>query len=397
MAVFKVVPDIWSVGAVDWDVRSFHGPSYSTYRGTTYNAYAIVDDKTALVDTVHRPFAQELIQNLKQVEGLANIDYVIVNHIEPDHSGSLPEIMKLYPQATIVCTAKAQEGLRRYYDGDSWNWQIVKTGDSLELGHHTLQFIETPMMHWPDNMVTYIPQKQILLSNDAFGQHFAWSHPFDDQNSLEEIMVEATKYYANILTPFSKIVAKKLSEILAMNLDIKIIAPGHGIIWRSHPEKIIEAYRRWANAEADPKALIVYDTMWGSTEKMARAILEGIARAGVPAILYKASASDSNDIMAQLLESKAIVVGSSTINNDMLVPVAAFLDEVKGLKPLNKLGAAFGSHGWRGGAVESIEKQLTEGKVQLAMDSLKVQWAPDEDFLEECRDWGFALGAKIKG
>jgi flavorubredoxin len=397
MAVFKVVPDIWSVGAVDWDVRSFHGPSYSTYRGTTYNAYAIVDHKTALVDTVHRPFAQELIQNLKQVEGLANIDYVIVNHIEPDHSGSLPEIMKLYPQATIVCTAKAQEGLRRYYDGDSWNWQIVKTGDSLELGHHTLQFIETPMMHWPDNMVTYIPQKQILLSNDAFGQHFAWSHPFDDQNSLEEIMVEATKYYANILTPFSKIVAKKLSEILAMNLDIKIIAPGHGIIWRSHPEKIIEAYRRWANAEADPKALIVYDTMWGSTEKMARAILEGIARAGVPAILYKASASDSNDIMAQLLESKAIVVGSSTINNDMLVPVAAFLDEVKGLKPLNKLGAAFGSHGWRGGAVESIEKQLTEGKVQLAMDSLKVQWAPDEDFLEECRDWGFALGAKIKG
>lgn len=397
MAVFKVVPDIWSVGAVDWDVRSFHGPSYSTYRGTTYNAYAIVDDKTALVDTVHRPFAQELIQNLKQVEGLANIDYVIVNHIEPDHSGSLPEIMKLYPQATIVCTAKAQEGLRRYYDGDSWNWQIVKTGDSLELGHHTVQFIETPMMHWPDNMVTYIPQKQILLSNDAFGQHFAWSHPFDDQNSLEEIMVEATKYYANILTPFSKIVAKKLSEILAMNLDIKIIAPGHGIIWRSHPEKIIEAYRRWANAEADPKALIVYDTMWGSTEKMARAILEGIARAGVPAILYKASASDSNDIMAQLLESKAIVVGSSTINNDMLVPVAAFLDEVKGLKPLNKLGAAFGSHGWRGGAVESIEKQLTEGKVQLAMDPLKVQWAPDEEFLEECRDWGFALGVKIKG
>lgn len=397
MAVFKVVPDIWSVGAVDWDVRSFHGPSYSTYRGTTYNAYAIVDDKTALVDTVHRPFAQELIQNLKQVEGLANIDYVIVNHIEPDHSGSLPEIMKLYPQATIVCTAKAQEGLRRYYDGDSWNWQIVKTGDSLELGHHTLQFIETPMMHWPDNMVTYIPQKQILLSNDAFGQHFAWSHPFDDQNSLEEIMVEATKYYANILTPFSKIVAKKLSEILAMNLDIKIIAPGHGIIWRSHPEKIIEAYRRWANAEADPKALIVYDTMWGSTEKMARAILEGIARAGVPAILYKASASDSNDIMAQLLESKAIVVGSSTINNDMLVPVAAFLDEVKGLKPLNKLGAAFGSHGWRGGAVDSIEKQLIAGKVQLAMDPLKVQWAPDEEFLEECRDWGFALGVKIKG
>lgn len=397
MAIYRVVPDIWSVGAVDWDIRSFHGPSYSTHRGTTYNAYIIKDDKTALVDTVHLPFAAELIANLKQIDGLTAIDYVIVNHIEPDHSGALPEIMNIYPQATVVCTAKAREGLVRYFDTDGWTWKIVKTGDSLELGHHTLRFIETPMMHWPDNMITYIPQKQLLLSNDAFGQHLAWSHPFDDQNPMEDIMAEAQKYYANILTPFSKIVANKLKDILAMNLDIKIIAPSHGIIWRSHPEKILEAYSRWANAEADPKALVVYDTMWGSTEKMTRAILEGIARAGVSAVLFKASASDSNDIMAQLLEAKAIVVGSSTINNDMLVPVAAFLEEVKGLKPAGKLGAAFGSYGWRGGAVESIEKQLAEGKVELALDSLKVQWAPDEEFLEKCRDWGFALGTKIKG
>ncbi|HOC06699.1 MAG: FprA family A-type flavoprotein [Bacillota bacterium] len=397
MAIYRVVPDIWSVGAVDWDIRSFHGPSYSTHRGTTYNAYIIKDDKTALVDTVHLPFAAELIANLKQIDGLTAIDYVIVNHIEPDHSGALPEIMNIYPQATVVCTAKAREGLVRYFDTDGWTWKIVKTGDSLELGHHTLRFIETPMMHWPDNMITYIPQKQLLLSNDAFGQHLAWSHPFDDQNPMEDIMAEAQKYYANILTPFSKIVANKLKDILAMNLDIKIIAPSHGIIWRSHPEKILEAYSRWANAEADPKALVVYDTMWGSTEKMTRAILEGIARAGVSAVLFKASASDSNDIMAQLLEAKAIVVGSSTINNDMLVPVAAFLEEVKGLKPAGKLGAAFGSYGWRGGAVESIEKQLAEGKVELALDSLKVQWAPDEEFLGKCRDWGFALGTKIKG
>lgn len=397
MAIYRVVPDIWSVGAVDWDIRSFHGPSYSTHRGTTYNAYIIKDDKTALVDTVHLPFAAELIANLKQIDGLTAIDYVIVNHIEPDHSGALPEIMNIYPQATVVCTAKAREGLVRYFDTDGWTWKIVKTGDSLELGHHTLRFIETPMMHWPDNMITYIPQKQLLLSNDAFGQHLAWSHPFDDQNPMEDIMAEAQKYYANILTPFSKIVANKLKEILAMNLDIKMIAPSHGVIWRSHPGEILEAYSRWANAEADPKALVVYDTMWGSTEKMARAILEGIARAGVTAVLFKASASDSNDIMAQLLEAKAIVVGSSTINNDMLVPVAAFLEEVKGLKPAGKLGAAFGSHGWRGGAVESIEKQLAEGKVELALDSLKVQWAPDEEFLEKCRDWGFALGTKIKG
>lgn len=396
MTVFKVVPDIWSVGAVDWDVRSFHGPSYSTHRGTTYNAYLLVDEKIALVDTVHQGFAPELVNNLRQVAGESKIDYIIVNHIEPDHSGSLPEIMKLYPQATVVCTAKAREGLESYYGGSQWTWKTVKTGDSLELGRHTLNFIETPMMHWPDNMVTYIPQKQILLSNDAFGQHLAWSHPFDDQNSMEVIMAEATKYYANILTPYSKIVAKKLEEIAAMNLDIRIIAPGHGIIWRSHPEKIIDAYSRWANAQADAKVLIVYDTMWGSTEKMARAILEGIALAGVPAVLFKAAVSDRNDILAQLLEAKAIVVGSSTINNDMLVPVAAFLEEMRGLRPAGKLGAAFGSHGWRGGAVESIEKQLTEAKAELVMDSLKLQWAPDADFLEKCRDWGFALAAKIK-
>lgn len=396
MAVFKVVPDVWSVGAVDWDIRSFHGPSYSTHRGTTYNAYVLLDEKIALVDTVHRPFAHELIGNLKQVLGSKKIDYMVVNHIEPDHSGSMPEIMKLYPQATVVCTAKAREGLDSYYGGQ-WNYRTVKTGDSIDLGNHTLSFIETPMLHWPDNMVTYVPQKQILLSNDAFGQHYAWSHPFDDQNDLDAVMVEATKYYANILTPFSKMVAKKLEEIAGLNLDLRIIAPGHGVIWRTHPEKIMAAYSRWAKGEAENKVLIVYDTMWGSTEKMARAILEGIAQGGVAAVLYKAANRDHNDIMAQLLEAKAILVGSPTINNDMLTPVAAFLDEVRGLRPAGKLGAAFGSHGWRGGAVESIERQLIEAKVDLAMDSLKLQWAPDAAFLEKCRDWGFTLAAKLNG
>lgn len=395
MPAIKVIPDIWSVGAVDWDVRSFHGPSYSTYRGTTYNAYLVLDKKIALVDTVQANFSPELIANLQQVLGDRSIDYIIVNHIEPDHSGALPAVLKLHPRATVVCTAKAQAGLESYYGG-GWDARTVKTGDTVQLGSHTLQFIETPMLHWPDNMVTYIPEKQILLSNDAFGQHLAWSHPFDDQNDLTVIMAEATKYYANILTPFNKIVAKKLEEILALNLEIKLIAPGHGIIWRTWPAKIIEAYLSWAKAEARNEALIVYDTMWGSTEKMARAILEGIASGGVPVKLYKASVSDRNDIMAHLLEAKAIVVGSSTINNDMLSPVATFLDEVNGLKPAAKLGAAFGSHGWRGGAVTSIEKRLGESRIELAMGSLTCQWAPTEGFLEECRDWGFALAGKIQ-
>lgn len=396
MSVFPVVPDIWSVGVADWDARSFHGPSFSIHRGTTYNSYLIKDRKIALVDTVYQPFAQELIDNIKQIVDPGKLDFVIVNHIEPDHSGALPEIMGLNPQATIVCTEKARDGLSKYYGGP-WKYQVVKTGDSLELGSHTLQFIETPMMHWPDNMITFVPKKNILLSNDAFGQHLAWSHPFDDQNDYNIIMQEAGKYYANILTPFSRIVAKKLDEVLGLGLDIKIIAPAHGIIWRTHPDKILEAYQRWSSAQDSAKVLIVYDTMWGSTEKMARAILEGIAAEGVPVRLYRASISDHNDIIADLLESRAIIIGSSTINNDMLNPVSALLMELRALKPSGKAGAAFGSHGWRGGAVESIEKYLSDAGIQVKMDSLKNQWAPDPDFLGVCRDWGAQFAQGLKG
>lgn len=395
MAITEIKKDIWSVGVVDWDVRSFHGPSYSTHRGTTYNAYLIKDEKTVLVDTVLSSYAGELLANLRQLDA-GKLDYVIVNHIEPDHSGSLPQVMELNPDAIVVCTAKAKDGLQKYYGGD-WNYQVVKTGDSLELGNHTLQFVETPMMHWPDNMVTYIPQKRLLLSNDAFGQHLAWSHPFDDQNDMQVIMSEATKYYANILSPFNRIVAKKLEEISKLGLELEMIAPGHGVIWRSNPEAILKAYSRWSSAQTDtPKVLIVYDTMWGSTEKMARAILDGVAGQGVPVKLYRASLSDRNDIIAELLESSAIIVGSSTINNDMLNPVSSLLEEMRALKPAGKLGAAFGSHGWRGGAVEGIEKFLAEAGIKQEGESLKLQWAPDEDYLAQCRDWGKQFAAKLQ-
>jgi flavorubredoxin len=348
----------------------------------------------ALVDTVHRAFAQELIDNISQHVNPGSLDYVIVNHIEPDHSGSLPAIMELNPGATVVCTAKAKEGLDMYYRGN-WDYKIVKSGDSVDLGTHTLQFVETPMMHWPDNMVTYVPQKQLLLSNDAFGQHLAWSQPFDDQNDPNIIMTEATKYYANILTPFNKIVARKLDEIGKMGLDIRIIAPGHGVFWRN-PRTILEAYSRWSSAEANPKVLVVYDTMWGSTEVMARAIIEGIVGEGVPAKLYKASVSDRNDIIAELLESRAIIVGSSTINNDMLASVNSLLEEMRALKPAGKIGAAFGSHGWKGGAVDSIQKFLSEAGIEVTTESLKVQWAPTDDTLDQCRRLGTEIAAKVK-
>ena len=263
----------------------------------------IVDDKTALVDTVLGSFAPELLANIEQVCP-GKLDYVIVNHIEPDHSGALPQVMARNPDAIVVCTARAREGLDSYYGGN-WRYHIVKSGDSIELGRHTLQFIETPMLHWPDNMVTYVPQKKLLLSNDAFGQHLAWSHPFDDDNDLDIIMTEAAKYYANILTPFSRIVAKKLDEIANLNIEIEMIAPSHGVIWRRHGGKILSAYSRWAAAEANPRVLVVYDTMWGAP-KMARAVLEGWPRPE-SARLFKASVSDRNDIVAELLEAKGIL------------------------------------------------------------------------------------------
>lgn len=394
MVVTEIVKDIWSVGVVDWDSRTFHGPSYSTHRGTSYNAYVIKDDKTVLVDAVEAAFGHELLANIHQVYS-GDLDYVVVNHIEPDHSGALPQVMELHPQATIICTAKAKDGLLNYFPGMDWNFMVVKSGDSVELGQHSLHFIETPMMHWPDNMITYIPQKKLLLSNDAFGQHFAWSQPFDDQNDLSIVMIEATKYYANILNPFNKIVARKLEEIGQMGLDIEIIAPSHGIIWRTHPTTILEAYSRWSSAQAQDRVIVVYETMWGSTEKLARAIVDGISAQGIPVKLFKASVTDHNDIIAELLEAKAIIVGSSTINNDMLNPVIALLEELKGLKPTKKLGAAFGSHGWRGGAVAGIEKALTQAGVDLVAESLPVQGVPDAEFLARCRRWGQELAGKL--
>ncbi len=395
MATFQVVPGVHAVGAVDWDIRYFHGPAYSTHRGTSYNSYVIVDDKVAVVDTVYQPFTEEFVDNLRQVADPESIDYVIVNHIEPDHSGALPALMELCPQATVVCTEKARQGLKAYFNGQ-WNYQTVKTGDSLSLGKLTLQFLEAPMLHWPDSMFTYVPERKLLLPNDAFGQHYASSQPFDDQNDMDIVMAEAGKYYANILSPFSRLVTKKLQEVADLGLEIDIIAPSHGVIWRSHPEKIIQAYARWAAGEARLRMVVVYDTMWGSTEQMARAVVAGAVSRGVSARLFKASVSDRNDIIAELLDSRALVVGSPTINNDMLPVITPLLEELKGLKPVNKVGAAFGSHGWRGGAVEAIEHYLQEAGIEPVQPAVKVQWAPGEDVIKQCHQLGAEIADSIK-
>ncbi|MCX5693777.1 MAG: flavodoxin domain-containing protein [Candidatus Omnitrophica bacterium] len=395
MAAIKILPDIYSVGVVDWNVRNFHGHTYTTQRGSSYNAYLIIDEKITLIDTVQEAFAQELINNIKEIIPLEKIDYIITNHIESDHSGALPEIMALCPKAKILGTAKCQEGLYKHYY-KNWDFQVVKTNDQLKLGRRTLSFIEAPMIHWPDSMFTYCPQDALLMPNDAFGQHFASSSRFDDQVDQCVLMEESKKYYANILWPLGAVILKKIQEVQKLNIPIKIIAPSHGVIWRNDPAKIINAYISWAKGQTENKVVVVYETMWGSTEKMARKIVEGIASCGTEVKLYDIAQSDRTEVITQMLTAKGFIFGSSTHDNDMLPNIAAFLEIVKGLKPKARKVGFFGSYGWAGGATKEMQELLKDSAVEQVIPDLSFKYVPDPLELSSCFDFGakFAQGLK---
>jgi len=348
------------------------------------------------VDTVYGPFADELIDNIRQIIPVEKIDYIIANHVETDHSGALPKIMKLCPNAKVLGTAKCKEGLYRHYYGN-WDFQVVKTADKLKLGRRTLSFIEAPMIHWPDSMFTYCPEEQLLLPNDAFGQHYATSERFDDEVSECELMDEAAKYYANILWPLSAVILRKIEEILKMNIPIKMIAPSHGIIWRSDPMKIVNAYVSWAKNQTKPKVVIIYETMWGVTGKMARIIAEGITDAGVSVKIFDVAVTDRTEITKEMLDAKAFMFGSSTHDNDMLPTIAGFLEFVKGLTPKNRIGCVFGSHGWAGGAVKEIEGVLKETGIELTQPGLSVKYVPDQEDIKRCYEYGRDFAHRIKG
>jgi anaerobic nitric oxide reductase flavorubredoxin len=387
MAKLEIAKNIFWVGAVDWNVRNFHGHTYTTKRGTTYNAYLVLDDKIALVDTVYTPFSKELIEKIKEIVPLEKIDYIIANHVEVDHSGALPEIMELCPKAKILGTAKCKVGLYKHYYAD-WDFQVVKTGDALNLGKRTITFLEAPMLHWPDSMFTYIKEDALLMPNDAFGQHYATSQRFDDQVDQAELMDEAAKYYGNILWPLSSLVLKKIEEVQKLNLPIKIIAPSHGIIWRKDPGQIINAYLSWAKNETKAKAVVVYETMWGASEKMARKITQGITDAGISVKLFDIASADRTEVIKEMLDAKGYVIGSSTHDNDMLTSIAGFLEFLKGLKPKNRVACAFGSYGWAGGAVKNIENILKEAGVDLVQPGLSIQYVPDVKEMQNCYEFG---------
>ena len=392
----RLAEGIFWVGAVDWNARNFHGYTYTTHRGTTYNAYLILDEKNTLIDTVYGPFAGEMLGRIRQVIDPSRIDYLIANHVETDHSGSIPQVLQLAPQAKVFCTQKGKEGLQKHYFGD-WDFQVVKTGDELKLGRRTLQFLEAPMLHWPDSMFTYVKEDALLLPNDAFGQHLATTERFTDEVDEGIVMEEATKYFANILTPFSPLIIKKIEEVGKLGIPIKTIGPSHGLIWRKGPEKIIQAYLRWSRGEAANRVVIAYDTMWGSTEKMANAMLEGIKAAGVEGRLYKLSVSDRSDVIAQVLEAKGLLVGSSTINRDLLPTVAPFIEDLKGLKPQAKIGAAFGSFGWSGEAAKTLEEKLKQAGVNVIQPALTLKWVPSPEEIESCFEFGKKFGEAVKG
>jgi flavorubredoxin len=394
MSSKKILPDIYWVGAVDWNIRNFHGHTYTTNRGTTYNAYLILDDKITLVDTVYRPFASEMVEKIKEIVAPEKIDYIVTNHVETDHSGALLEILKYCPQAKVLGSAKCKQGLWKHYYG-RWDFQIVKTGDKLSLGKKTLSFIEAPMIHWPDSMFSYLVEDQVLLPNDAFGQHYATAERFDDQVEGSILMDEAAKYYGNILWPLSSLILKKIEELQKMNIPIKMIAPSHGIIWRRQPQKIIEAYISWARNETKPKVVIVYETMWGATEKMARKIAAGVIDAGLTAAVFEISQSERTQIVKEMLDAQGFIIGSATHNNDMLTNIASFLHFLKGLRPKNRFACAFGSYGWAGGAVGAIEKVLEETGVEVVQPSFAVQYAPDESELRQCYEYGREFAKKI--
>ncbi len=395
MSVVKILDNLYSVGVIDWNVRTFHGHTYTTKRGTTYNAYLIIDEKIALVDTVLGSFSAELIENIRQMIPPEKIDYVIANHVETDHSGALPELMKLCPKAKVLGTQKCKEGLyKNYYE--TWDFQVVKTGDTLKLGKRTLSFLEAPMIHWPDSMFTYCPEDALLMPNDAFGQHLATSERFADEVDQCSLWDEAAKYYGNILWPLGQIILRKIEEVKKMGLPIKIIAPSHGVVWRKDPLQIVEKYAYWAKNEVTPKVVIVYETMWGSTEKMARKIADGVTDAGVSVKIFDVATSDRTEIIKEMLEAKGFIFGSSTHDNSMLPTMVGFLEFVRGLAPKNRMAAGFGSFGWAGGAVKEIEGLINRAGVVLAQPGIGVKYVPDETESKYCYEFGKEFAAKIR-
>ena len=393
--VTELSKSVYWVGVVDWELRKLHGHELSTHRGSTYNAYLIVDEEIVLVDTVFGAFQDRLIDNIREIVDPGKINIVVANHSEFDHSGALPAVMKHCPNATVVVSKRGLESVEGHFH-QMWNFKAVNTGDKVNIGQQDLIFIEAPMLHWPDSMFTYLTGHNILMCNDAFGQHYATGLRFNDQVNQNELYEEAIKYYANILTPFSRVVTKKIDEVLALGLPVDMIAPSHGIIWRSDPLQIVRKYQEWASQNPEPRAVILYGTMWNATRRMAEAIGDGLANSGVDYKMYNVPFSDRNDAATDVFKSRTIIVGSPTFNNGLLPSITPILSDMKGLRFRNKLGAAFGSYGWSGESVKLIEEHFEQCNIPIIREGIRCKWQPRADDLATCRSFGEEIGRATK-
>ncbi len=386
--------NVYWVGKIDWELESFHGADYSINNGSSQNAYLIQEEKTVLIDTVWKPHSTEFIDNLASEIDLNKIDFIIANHGEVDHSGSLPALMEKIPNTPIYCTANAVKSLTGQYHHPEWNYNVVKTGDSIDIGNgKKLVFVEMRMLHWPDSMATYMTGDNILFSNDAFGQHYAVEELFNDKADQCMLWEEAIKYYANILNPFSPLVKKKVEEILSLNLPIDMILPSHGSLWRDNPTQIVEKYYAWSQAYQEDQITVVYDTMWDGTMQLAHKIASEISKLSpdTRVKIFNISKTNKNDIMTEVFRSKAIALGSPTVGQNILSSVGGWLEFLHELKFKGKKAAVFGCYGWSGESTKVLRQRLTDAGFDVVEPEIKCNWNPEATDLIKAEDVAKAL------
>lgn len=393
MRAIQISPNVYWVGAIDWNLRDFHG--YATHRGTTYNAYLVLSEKPTLIDTVKKEFYDEMMERIKSVIDPKQIKIIVSNHSELDHAGALEQTVAVTQPDEVYVSPMGQKNLMGHFHEDL-KFKVVKTGDKIDIGGDSISFVEARMLHWPDSMFSYLEKENILFSNDVFGMHLATSRLFDDENDENIWLPEAEKYYANIVLPYSDIVLRFLDQVKKMNLSPKMIAPDHGFIWRKDPTRIVELYAKWATQKPQNKAVIVYDTMWGSSEKMARQIADGLQAGGTSVRLISMHHNDRSEVALALLHSAALIVGTPVLNSQIFPSMADVLCYLKGLKKKNLIGVAFGSYGWNGAPIDGLTKTLEEMGVEVVSPALKTSFVPDEETLAKCRELGELISQKIK-
>jgi flavorubredoxin len=394
-----IANNVFWVGKNDWELRQFHGYEYSTHRGSTYNSFLITEEKNVLIDTVYQPFASEYVENLAKEIDLSRIDYIIANHAEPDHSGALPELMKRIPDTPIYCTENGIKSLKGHFH-EEWNFRVVKTGDRISVGNDKeVIFIQAQMLHWPDSMFCYLTGDNILFSNDAFGQHYCSELLFNDLVDQDELFSESIKYYANILTPFSHLVTKKIEEVINLNVPVDYICTSHGIVWRDNPLQIVTKYTEWANDYQENQITVIYDTMYNGTRSIAEHIVKGINSVdqNVNVKLYNAATNDKNDIITEVFKSKAVLIGSPTLNNGIMYSIAGLLELIKGLRFKNKKAASFGCYGWHDKATQIISDSLIESGFEILLEPFKSIWEPDKEVLTKSNEYGRQFVAHLNG